>query len=423
MDSGRITKEIYEISKKGSSYGLESTIALARAVKDPQNKLRFVHIAGTNGKGSVLSYVSSVLTCSGCKTGVYTSPTVMSYYERIQIDGREISPDDYLRLAEYLLDICKKNKLSPTIFELETVMAFLWFAENNCDIVVLEAGLGGSLDATNIIETPEVCVITSIAKEHTQILGNTISEIAAAKAGIIKPNTPICVGQVDKEAYEVILKTALEKKSPVYSVQPEQVDVKAFDLSGSIFDYKKYKNVEISLLGRHQLINAALALEVINVLKSKGFNTDGLKEGMKRAYMPGRMEVVRKKPLFICDGAHNPQGAASLRKTMEDYLGGKKLIAIIGILKDKDYKSIINEILSLAKSVYAVSTTGERGLEGKAIEKIVRERGIPCTLCTSTEAAELALNEAKEDEVILACGSFTYLGEVISYGKSKQNIK
>ncbi len=409
--------EIHNMAKKGSSYGLESTLALAGAVGDPQNKLRFIHIAGTNGKGSVLAYISSALINSGYKTGIYTSPTVMSYYERIQIDNKEIDRESYCRLAAFLLDVCKKNKLSPTVFELETVMAFLYFARNDCDFVVLEAGLGGRLDATNIISTPEVCVITGIGKDHTDILGKDIAHIAAAKAGIIKSGIPICIGEMDNEARLVIRNTAREMNAPVS--EAEEANILQLDLSGSRFDYKHFRNMEIGLIGEHQIRNAALALEALDVLEKRGFRLDGIRNGMKRAYMPGRMEIVCRKPLFICDGAHNPQGAASAAKAVRACLNDKNLIVILGILKDKDYVGIIKEIGSLAKRIYAVSTKGERGLDGSVIQRVAIKMGIPCTVCTPRKAAELAIEEAEEKDVILACGSFTYLGEVISYGKSK----
>ncbi|MCD7778409.1 MAG: bifunctional folylpolyglutamate synthase/dihydrofolate synthase, partial [Clostridiales bacterium] len=339
MDVNYIKNEIERISKKGSVFGLKSTRDLAKACGNPQNSLKFVHIAGTNGKGSVLAFISTVLSLAGYKTGRYISPSVTSYFEKYQINGEYITEEEYLSLAEYILKLCREKKLSPTVFELETVLGFLWFKKKGCDIVVLETGLGGELDATNIINTTLLSVITSIGLDHRNILGDSLREIAAAKAGIIKEGVPVCTAEKG-EVLDVIKKKAEEKNSPLYTADSDKALVKSRTLKGTVFDFEEHKNIKISLLGSYQIKNAALALKSLDVLRGLGYDIscEQIAEGMKKTKWQGRMEVISEKPLFICDGCHNPQGAKAARESMEGLFGDKKLIIIFGVLKDKDYR-------------------------------------------------------------------------------------
>lgn len=416
-----IADKIEELGARGSVYGLETTYALSEAVGRPDRKLNFIHIAGTNGKGSVSAYVSSVLRYSGYRTGLYTSPAVFSPFERISADGKEISRDDYLRIGERLLNESDKKGIRPTLFELETVMAFVYFAEKGCQAVVLETGLGGEEDSTNIIEKPVVSVITTISMDHTQILGEHLADIARAKAGIIKKGAAVCSAHQEKEAASVIMKKAEETGSEVVFVSENDIEINKYGLSGTVFSYKSYKNIEISLLGLHQPKNAALALEVLNILGEEGYRLKGLREGMKAASMPGRMEIIGRKPLFICDGAHNPQGARALAASIRSYFGEKKLIIILGIFKDKDYEAVAREIMPLAKIVFAVTPNTPRGLDSKRLLEIAAKIGVNCCECEVSRCVELAHKAAEEDDVILACGSFSYLGEVIGNEKNRQN--
>lgn len=423
MNKDSIKKEIEILAGRGSVFGLDSVRALTQAAGNPQDSLKFVHIAGTNGKGSVLAYISTVLTASGYKTGCYISPSVTSYFEKYQINGTKITEEEYLCFAEYLLKLSKENNLSPTLFELETVLGFLWFKEKGCDIVVLETGLGGELDATNIVKTTVLSVITSIGLDHKDILGGSLKEIAAAKAGIIKEGVPVCTGEKG-EAFSVIKEKAAEKRSSLYTADSASAVIKARSIKGTVFDFEKHKGIEIGLLGDFQVKNACLALKALDILKGLGFDIrdEKIAEGMKKTKWPGRMEIISEKPLFICDGAHNPQGARALRESMEGLFGDRKFIVILGILKDKAYTGILEEILPMAKKVFAVTPKNKRGLKGDILCSIIREKGVSCEETEVLKAGTLAAEESAEGDIILACGSLSYLGDVIKYGKSKRNI-
>ncbi|MCD8090471.1 MAG: bifunctional folylpolyglutamate synthase/dihydrofolate synthase [Clostridiales bacterium] len=420
MTDNYIKNEIKKLGEKGSVFGLEQTAALAAAAGNPQNSLKFIHIAGTNGKGSVLAFVSTVLSLSGFKTGRYISPSVTSYFEKYQVNGEEITEAEYFSLAEYLLNLCREKSLSPTLFEFETVLGFLWFKRKGCDIVVLETGLGGELDATNIVKTTVLSVITTIGLDHKNILGDSLEEIAAAKAGIIKEGVPVCTGERGS-VLKVIEKAAGEKNAPMYTAYSSEAVIKEMSLKGTVFDFESHRGVRISLLGGYQVKNAVLALKALDILKDSGWDIKEPDKNISAAKWPGRTEVISENPLFICDGCHNPQGARALKKSMEELFGKRKFIIILGILKDKDYSEILDEILPMAKKVFAVTPENNRALSGRTLSEIINKKGVSCETAEITEAAELAEEEAGKEDIILACGSLSYLGDIISYGKSKQN--
>lgn len=425
MNCEQVTEKIWELGKKGSRYGLKTTFELARAVGNPQKRLRFIHIAGTNGKGSVLAFISAVLQAAGYKVGQYVSPAVTDSFEKIQINGKSITREEYCKIGGYILDVCGKKGIDPTLFELETVMSFLYFAKNNCSIVVMETGLGGAEDSTNIVDTVVLSVITSIGIDHIEILGGSIEKIAAAKAGIIKKGVPVCIAENDSDVTEILKTKAEQMGCKLNIAYSSDILVKKCNIDGSVFDYGGFKNIEICMPGGYQLKNAALALEAFKALKKLCFdiNEDTVRLGMKNARWRCRLEVIGREPLFICDGAHNPHGARALRESIEAFFGGKKPVFILGILKDKDYFGIINELLPVMGSVFAITPPNERGLDGQVIKSILNEKGIECECADIRNAVDLAIKRADKNGVVVACGSLSYLGEVLKYGKSKFNTQ
>ena len=386
--------------------GLKSVGELCAAVGDPQKRLAFIHIAGTNGKGSTSSFISSALAASGYKVGRFSSPAVIDPYEIIGINGVSISPDEYDSIGKYLLDVCGDRGISPTPFELETVMAFLYFEKKSVDIAVLEAGMGGENDSTNIIDAPLLSVITEIGLDHMRFLGDTVSEIALSKSGIIKPGAPVCAA--DK---------AQKSSSPLYIAKKKNIFIKKADIYGSVFDFENFKDIEIKMAGLHQTENAALSLKALEILGSRGTDISGLKEGMRSAKNRCRMEIICEKPLFICDGAHNPHGAAALRKSIEYFFGNKKLILIMGVLRDKDYEGMARELAPLAKTVYAITPKVSRGLDGEVLRSVFKDFSVPSEVSELEDACHKAVDGACGDDIILACGSLSFLGEVTSIWK------
>lgn len=413
----------------GSVPGLDNIKNLCEKLENPQNDLCFVHIAGTNGKGSVLACLSTVLKEAGYRTGSYLSPTVLDYRERIQINGKMISKKDLCEEFSLLRAACEElvseGKPHPTPFEIETAMAFHYFKDRSCDIVVLETGLGGAADATNIIEHTAAAVFTSISMDHMGILGNTMEKIAKQKAGIIKKGCTAVVIRQQPEAEE-ILKQECERQQAVFlQADPDLAKEKKCTLEKQVFSYKEYKNLEITMTGRYQIANAVLAVEAIRVLGEKGFpvKEEALRKGLLTAFMPGRFQVISKKPTVIADGAHNADGAAKLAESVRFYFTNRRIIYIMGILRDKEYEEIIRETCSYAQQIFTVSTQGERGLSAYALAGEVRRYHENVTAADSVEeAVELSLLLADKDTVVIAFGSLSYLGKFISAVEKKDHI-
>ena len=328
-----------EISKYGSVLGLESMKELLDRLGNPQDDLKFIHISGTNGKGSVLAYLSTVLSGAGYRTGRYISPTLFSYRERIQVDQEYIEKDALARhvtkIAAAVEDMKTAGLAGPTAFEIETALAFLYFKEKHCDIVTLETGLGGLLDATNVIRTPVIEVIASISMDHMDCLGDTLEKIAQQKAGIIKPNTLVVSAAQQPEAGKVIADTCKEKSCSLRTVDPTQLrDIRyGYDLQS--FSYKAWVNVQIRLAGSYQIQNAALALEAVEALREAGYqlSDEQVRAGMLNTVWRGRFTLLRRDPVVIIDGAHNPGAAQELKQSLELYFPGKKLHYIMGMFK------------------------------------------------------------------------------------------
>lgn len=423
-------KETYEyiqnLQSLGSHLGLECIRELCRRLGNPQNDLKFIHIAGTNGKGSVLAMVSETLGACGYKTGRYLSPVITDYRERFQINGRMISKKLLCAYVGRLKAVCEEMTVEgfahPTPFEFETALAFLYFKEKRCDVVVLETGMGGETDATNIITTTIVAVLTSISMDHMQFLGNTLSDIAKVKAGIIKEGVQAVSAWQEPEAAEVIEKTCMEKHGVLHLADREKAKILGVSEQGMRFSYKNHSKMKLSLRGTCQLVNGAVALEVLDCLKeSFGFHLpeEKIKNAFENVYWQGRFEKIAKKPDFYIDGAHNEAAARSLSQTIEFYFTNKKIIYIMGVLKDKEYEKIIEATYPYADSIITVKTPhNERAMDAYELAKAVAVYHKRVTAADSLEeAVEMAYLMAGKDAVIIAFGSLSYLGELTAIVK------
>ena len=400
--------------------GLECITELLNRLHNPQKKLKVIHIAGTNGKGSTLGFVSTILTENKYKVGRYVSPAIFEYRERFQIQGKPISKAEVGRLMEMVsihADAMGQEGLShPTPFEIETAMAFVLFAEKQCDFVVLETGMGGALDATNVVENTLVSVITSISRDHMGFLGNSIEEIASHKAGIIKKDS-VTVSVRQEETVKKVLQDKAEEvqASKVVFVNEDEIKDIKYDLKKTVFSYKNRKKLEISLLGTYQVQNAALALEVISCLEEMGyvFCEKKTRQALLKTVWPGRFQIVDKKPLFLVDGAHNAAAAAELRKSIQFYFTNRRIIYIIGVFRDKEYEQVIEATCDLAEHIITVAKKGNpRALGSLELAQAVTNVNSMVTVADSVEeAVELSYLLADKDTVIIAFGSLAYLGD------------
>ena len=375
------------------------------------------------GKGSVLAYTSMILSEAGYRIGRYVSPTVVSYLERIQVDAKWISEEKFAELTERVRNAIARLETAgedlPTVFEIETAIAFLYFKEMKCDLVVLEAGLGGELDATNIIRNTVCAVFASISRDHLGVLGNTLAEIAENKAGIIKSGCAV-VSARQKDSVSSILRSRAEKYGCSYvQAEPELAEVEKEDYHGIYFSYKEFRSLHTVMAGKNQIGNAAAALEVIRTLRQTGYKIpgDAVKRGMERTQWPGRFSCIGEDPVFILDGAHNEDAALKLRESVEVYFPGRRLIGIMGVFKDKEYEKIVQTMGPLMSVIYAVDLPDEkRGLPSEKLAEVL-EKYCPCVKRPDISerqravdcAVRASLLEAGKEDVILAFGSLSYL--------------
>lgn len=408
-----------EISKYGSVLGLENMKELLCRLGNPQDDLSFIHISGTNGKGSVLAYLSTILSNAGYRTGRYISPTLFSYRERIQVDEEKIEKESLARhvtaIAQAIEEMKAEHAGNPTAFEVETALSFLYFKEKQCDVVVLETGLGGALDATNVIKTTVMEVITPISMDHMEFLGDTLEKIAEQKAGIIKPHTTVVSACQEPEAARVISRVCKEKECILKTVNPEEITEVVYDIQKQQFSYKTWKQAVIALAGSYQIANAALALEAVDALRRLGFTlTDRqVYEGLAKAVWKGRFTLLATNPAVILDGAHNPGAAKELQRSLNLYFKGKKLYYIFGVFQDKDYKEVIRLTAPLAEHIITVQTPNNpRALSADRLKEAVSGINPSVEAADSIqEAVHIARNLAQKDDAIIIFGSLSFLGE------------
>lgn len=441
MNYNQALTYIENIGTLGSVPGLASIKELCRRLGNPQDELSFVHIAGTNGKGSVLAFISTALISGGYKTGRYISPVIRDYRERFQVQNKWISKvkaAKYITIVGEAADNMEKEGLPhPTAFEVETAAAFLYFRDSQCDVVVLETGMGGRLDATNLIQTTLLSVITPVSMDHMSYLGSSIEAITEEKAGICRKGVPIVTLQPDGRAARLLKARAEEWNCPYVEVDAAEISSVKYGLNKQSFSYKTYKNMKITLAGRYQLQNAALALEALLQLEKQGLFVK--REKLQKAFLEttweGRLSIIGHRPLFIIDGAHNEAAARELAASIELYFTNRRLIYIMGVLRDKEYEKIIQLTASYAEQILTVAPPyNDRALSAYELARTVRRyhKGVTA-LDSLEEAVEMSYLLAKEDTVILAFGSLSFLGELTeivenrkllrrdTHGKSREN--
>ncbi|MGA2180111.1 MAG: folylpolyglutamate synthase/dihydrofolate synthase family protein [Verrucomicrobiota bacterium] len=415
---------LYDLRLFGAKFGLENTFKLAALAGNPQNQLRFIHVAGTNGKGSTCAMLESIYRAAGLRVGLFTSPHLVSFRERIQVNRQLISEQDMVRLVREMQALQRSAGAPPaptsnpektgrrdacaTFFEFVTVMALKFFAEQKCDLVVWETGLGGRLDATNIV-TPLAGVITNIALDHQQWLGDTLEKIAAEKAGIIKPGVPVITAADEPEALAVIEKTAREKHAPLIKVG------QASSLSSA------GKMPAPPLIGDHQKLNAALALATVEVLQDKIPVSDvAMRNGLQNVNWPGRLQLVRRPSgqKFLLDGAHNVAGAKVLRQALEKYFGGTRRILVLGVLQDKDWRHICETLAPLAARILTVPVSSERTADAHKLAAACRAVNLTAEIVACDSLRE-ALGKLASDDFVVITGSLYLVGEALeSFGLS-----
>lgn len=418
-------KETMEYLESIQSYGivpgLDNIKELCRRLGNPQENLQFVHIAGTNGKGSTLAYVSTILKVAGYKVGRYISPTIFEYRERIQINGRPITKAALCEGMELIKASCEEMVAAgfshPTPFEVETALSFWYFQKNGCDIVVLETGMGGLMDATNVISNTLVAVLASIGMDHMKFLGNSLGKIAQQKAGIIKDGCTVVTMQQAEEVMLVIGQAAEGKQCPLRIADVSKATAIKYGVEKQRFSYGGMKQLEISLAGRFQIANAVLAVEVINALQEKGYavTEKALRKGLSETKWQGRFTVIGKKPYFVVDGAHNEDAAEKLADSIEFYFTNKRIIYIMGILKDKEYEKIIHLTHRYADQIITVTPPDNpRAMHAYELAQEIVEVHPQVTAVDSLEeAVEMSYLLAGKDDVIIAFGSLSYLGRLM----------
>lgn len=399
----------------GSKPGLSRITELCRRLGNPQEKIKYVHIAGTNGKGSVCAMLNEILISSGYKTGLFTSPHLISFRERIKINGAPIPKERLAEITEKIKQCANDMPDKPTEFEIATAAAFMYFYEEKCDIAVLETGLGGRLDATNIIKSPLLSVITGISLDHTAILGDSIEKIAAEKGGIIKENCPLVLAACKPEANSVIENIAKERRSPLFKVDYSRQGNISVSLGGTAFDFAPYGKINLSIIGVCQAKNAATAITAAEVLNSIGIKTGEkpLLKGLKNTRWQARFEILNQNPLIIYDGAHNSEGAAALKENLLA-AGINKAVFLTGVMADKDYTGMVNILSPLAQCVFTVTPHNPRALDAQTLKDTFCALGVPAMAFDTVDNGVLpAINAAKKENLpLVICGSLYMYGEL-----------
>ncbi len=417
MNCNDAVEYIHSLEKFGIKPGMERIRALCNELGNPQENLKVIHVAGTNGKGSTSTMISNILRKSGYSTGLFISPYVTDFRERIQYNGNMIAKYELAECVERVknaIDIISEQGLQPTEFEAITATAFLYFEKKKCDFVVLEVGLGGRLDSTNIINAPYVSVITSISFDHTAVLGDTIEKIAAEKCGIIKFGAETVSYPFQSEgAMEVIKKTCADKHNSLRIPDINNLRIKDEQLDGTLASYDGTE-FKLPLAGKHMIFNAVTAIEAVRSLSRFGINIsdESISNGIESSSMPARMELIKKKPIIILDGGHNEGCAAVLSDFIKKHLDGKRIIMVSSMMADKDYLSYLKAVVPFAETFIATKADVSRALSS---DELMNNASVFCGNCYSIENPQKAINAAKNiiqpDDVLIVCGSFYLAGE------------
>jgi len=413
---------LYGLQKFGIKFGLAKISKLLSCLDNPHKKLSFIHIAGTNGKGSTAACLASVLSKAGYKVGLYTSPHLASFTERIKIGNREISRKDVDRLTQLLINNARKID-SITFFEFVTAMALLYFAEKKVDLCILEVGMGGRLDATNVV-APIISIITNISKEHEYYLGNTLLEIAREKAGIIKKKSSLITGATQANVLTLFRKKCHNLQTEFYRLGKDFSIKTGKNHSNYHGINYKLKDIKIGLLGDYQYNNTAIALAAVELLRMKNYHIgdSAIYRGLKDVYWPGRLEVVKNSPVVILDGAHNPVAMKSLRRALLKNFNFKKLVLILGIMEDKNIKGMVKEIVPYAHKVVLCKPNMDRAASPTSLAGIIKGYNVnQCKIDDVNVATLYALSTASQKDLICVAGSLFTVGEAREVFKKKSH--
>lgn len=407
---------IHRVDWRGSVPGLSRISALLDKLGHPERAVKYIHVTGTNGKGSTCAMTASVLQATGYKTGLYTSPYIRRFNERMQIDGVPIPDDDLCALVEEIQPLADSMADHPTEFELVTAIGLTWFARRRCDIVVCEVGMGGEFDATNIIPAPEVAALTNIGLDHTAFLGGTVEAIAATKSGIIKPGCDAVLYPCLPSVKQVVAARCRAVGVPLTVADFNALRPVSHSLDGQVFDWSGLPGLCLPLLGQHQLHNAAVALTILTVLRRRGWHIpdDAIRAGLAATEWPGRFQLVRRDPIVILDGGHNPQCMEALTRNVSDYLSDRPLTVLTGVLGDKDYAHMYGQLAVQAARFVTVTPQNPRALPAAQLAEMLSALGRPVTACdTVAQGVNTALSLTPPDGVVLCCGSLYLLGDVL----------
>ena len=417
MDYRETLEYISSVNWKGSVPGLDRISVLMEKLGNPQDKLKFVHIGGTNGKGSTAAFISHILRAAGYRTGLFISPYIQEFNERIQIDNQNISNEDLAEIATYIRPYAESMDDLPTEFELNTAIAFEYFYRKKCDIVVLEVGMGGEFDATNVIKKPEAAVLTAIGLDHMEYLGDTVVKIASTKAGIIKPGCQVVLYRQSDEVTDVIRQRCNEVNARLHISEPDKLQLINSDINGQTYD-SEHGMLNIKLAAQYQKYNLATAVRTIEVLIENGFeiSDQDIQNGLRESFWPGRFEILNTDPVFLVDGAHNPHGMKAAAESLRAVFSDKKLIVIFGVLKDKDYEQMLDIISPLVKVMLCVTPENKRALDASSLAEEVRSRGVEAKVFRSiSDAVDAAFSMADSSDVICAIGSLYMIGDIKTY--------
>jgi dihydrofolate synthase/folylpolyglutamate synthase len=397
---------------RGSKLGLVRVTELCELLGNPQNGLKFIHVAGTNGKGSTCAMLSRILCAQGYRTGLFVSPFVDRFNERIQLNNEPIPDDDLAQIVSEIAPVVDSMENPATEFEVITAAAFLYYSRQKCDYVVLEVGLGGELDSTNVINTPLLSIITAIDYDHMHILGNTIEEIASAKAGIIKDGGTVLFYGQHPDALPVIENACERHGAELHVVDRSSLVEETYDLHGQTFSYRNYAHLKLGLLGRYQMRNAATVIDAVELLRKAGveISDEALRKGLAETVWPARFELLREVPPFFVDGGHNPHGVRGTVETYQRLFPDRKARIIMGMMRDKDVSESVRLLLPIAKEFYTVTPQNDRAMPGEELADLIGSFGVKATpFRTVADAVETAV---RGNDPALAVGSLYMAGEV-----------
>lgn len=419
-DLEKVLFYLKKVSEKGSIFSLSRIYELLERLGNPQEKLKIIHVAGTNGKGSFCAMLSSILCKAGLNVGVYTSPYLLTQMESYRLNGKEASKEVFLSAMTKVIEKAEKMSDKPTEYELLTAAAFLMFYQNNCDFCIIECGLGGDTDSTNVISKPVLSVITNVQKDHCRILGNSISEIAAHKAGIIKENCPVLYGGRKDEAFDVIKQKAEKMSAPFYDTDKSSLEVISCDISGTSLNFKNYKNIKLSLLGLYQTRNAVNVLTAVEILQKYGvkISEKAVYEGLASCKWQARFEVVKKDPVIIFDGSHNPDGMKYAVQSIKSYFSVKPIL-IMGVMADKEYSLYGDMLKNIPEIIFTVTPDNARALDAELLAECFAQKGFKAAACENmNKALKSAVSSAKKENLPIIV-----MGSLYMYKEFKEEIE